>query len=221
MILSQSAPAPLRHDAEHRDLAAVVHAVEHVVERARVAAHLQADVEAFHVQVGHHVLERGVGHVDHAGRAHVGGELEAEIVDVGDHDIARADVLADAGGDHADRAGAGDQHVLADHVEFQRAVRGIAVRIEERGEFATGSGPGSATGCEAGITMYSANAPARFTPMPTVFGHRCWRPARQLRQCPQTMWPSADTRWPTCSHRRPGRFRRCDRRIHGRSPGPA
>ena len=39
--------------------------------------------------------------------------------------------------------------------------------------------------------MYSANAPLRLTPMPTVFGHRCWRPARQLRQWPQTMWPSA------------------------------
>ena len=126
----------LGHDAEHGDLAAVVHAVEHVVERARVAAHFQADIEAFHVQVGHHVLERLVGDVDHPGRAHVGGELEAEIVDVGDHHVARADVLADARGDDADRAGAGDQHVLAHHVEFQRAVRGVAVGIEERGQFA-------------------------------------------------------------------------------------
>ena len=40
-------------------------------------------------------------------------------------------MLADAGGDDADRAGAGDQHVLADHVELQRAVRGVAVGIEE------------------------------------------------------------------------------------------
>ncbi|MNI70633.1 hypothetical protein D3C73_1264570 [compost metagenome] len=48
----------------------------------------------------------------------------------------------------------------------------------------------------AGITMYSANAPLTLTPMPTVFGHRCGRPPRQLRQWPQTMWPSADTRWP-------------------------
>src|SRR5690606_20280460 len=30
--------------------------------------------------------------------------------------------------------GAGDQHVLADHVELQRAVRGVAVGIEERGQ---------------------------------------------------------------------------------------
>src|SRR5690606_13364513 len=42
--------------------------------------------------------------------------------------------LADAGGDDPDRAGAGDQHVLADHVELQRAVRGVAVGIEERGK---------------------------------------------------------------------------------------
>ena len=50
---------------------------------------------------------------------------------------------------------------------------------------------------DAGIAMYSANAPGRFTPMPTVFGQRCCFPARQLRQTPHTMWPSADTRWPT------------------------
>jgi hypothetical protein len=55
------------------------------------------------------------------------------------------DVLADAGGDDADRAGAGDQHVLADDVELQRAVRGVAVGIEEGGQLARESGPGSAT----------------------------------------------------------------------------
>jgi hypothetical protein len=48
-----------------------------------------------------------------------------------------------------------------------------------------------------GMAMYSANAPARLTPMPTVFGHKCCLPARQLRQTPQTMWPSADTRCPS------------------------
>src|SRR5690606_9412924 len=108
--------------------------VEHVVEGARVAAHLQADVEAFHVQLGHDVLHRGVGDVDHPGRTHVGGQLQAVVVDVGDHHVARADVLADAGGDDADRAGTGDQHVFADNVELQRAVRGVAVRVEEGGQ---------------------------------------------------------------------------------------
>ncbi len=33
--------------------------------------------------------------------------------------------------------------------------------------------------------------------MPTVLVQRCRRPARQLRQTPQTMWPSPDTRSPT------------------------
>src|SRR5690606_8395876 len=125
----------LGQDAEQGHLAAVVHRVEHVVEGVRVAAHLQTDVEAVHVQVGHHVAQRGAGDVDHAGRAHVGGELEPVVVDVGHHHVARADVLADARGHHPDRAGAGDQHVLANHVEFQRAVRGVAVGVEEGREF--------------------------------------------------------------------------------------
>src|SRR5437588_1389087 len=45
----------------------------------------------------------------------------------------------------------------------------------------------------AGMTMNSAKAPSRWTPMPTVFAHRARRPAMQLRQRPQTMWPSAPT----------------------------
>ena len=121
-------------DAQQGDLAAVVHRVEHVVEGVRVAAHLQGHVEAFHVQLFHRVLERLLGHVHHARGAHVGGQLEAVVVDVGDHHVARADVLADARGDDADGAGAGDQHVLAHHVELQRAVRGVAVGVEERGQ---------------------------------------------------------------------------------------
>src|SRR6266513_940678 len=48
----------------------------------------------------------------------------------------------------------------------------------------------------AGITRYSANAPSRLTPTPTVLRHRCRRPARQLRQKPQVMCPSPDTRSP-------------------------
>ncbi|CAM5629473.1 hypothetical protein RLIN73S_05304 [Rhodanobacter lindaniclasticus] len=43
-------------------------------------------------------------------------------------------MLGDARGDDADRAGTGDQHVLADQVELQRAVRGVAVGVEEGGQ---------------------------------------------------------------------------------------
>src|SRR5688572_17702697 len=48
----------------------------------------------------------------------------------------------------------------------------------------------------AGMARYSANAPSRLTPTPTVLRHRCRRPARQLRQWPQVMWPSPETRSP-------------------------
>ena len=48
----------------------------------------------------------------------------------------------------------------------------------------------------AGITRYSANAPSRLTPTPTVLRHRWRRPARQLRQKPQVMCPSPETRSP-------------------------
>ena len=51
----------------------------------------------------------------------------------------------------------------------------------------------------AGITTYSANAPFRLTPTPEVFLHMWRRPARQLRQVPQMMWPSPETRAPNSS----------------------
>ena len=47
-----------------------------------------------------------------------------------------------------------------------------------------------------GIATNSAHAPGRLTPTPCVFGQRCRRPARQLRQCPQVMCPSPTTRSP-------------------------
>ena len=40
----------------------------------------------------------------------------------------------------------------------------------------------------------SAKAPSRCTPTDTVWMHICRRPARQLRQMPQTTWPSPETR---------------------------
>ena len=47
-----------------------------------------------------------------------------------------------------------------------------------------------------GSAMYSANAPVRLTPIPSVCAHRWRRPAMQLRQRPQTRWPSPLTRSP-------------------------
>ena len=69
-----------------------------------------------------------------ARRAQLLGQLEAIVVDVGDDDVAGADMADDRGRHRADRAGAGDQHVLADHVQLQRGVDGVAERIEDRGD---------------------------------------------------------------------------------------
>ena len=79
-------------------------------------------------------IERLALHVDGARRAHAARQLQAVVVDVGDHDVARADEARDRGRHDADRAGAGDQHVLADQVEGQRGVGGVAERIEDRGD---------------------------------------------------------------------------------------
>ena len=47
-----------------------------------------------------------------------------------------------------------------------------------------------------GSATSSANAPGRLTPSPIVCAHRCRRPAMQLRQRPQTTWPSPQTTSP-------------------------
>ena len=117
-------------------------------------------------------------------------------VDVGDDDFSRADALRHQRTHDADRPGAGDQHVLADQVEGQRGVDGIAERVEDRGDLV-----GHVVGDRHDIVLrdrqifaegarpVDADAERVAAEMPP--------PARQLRQWPQTMWPSPETRWPT------------------------
>ena len=54
-----------------------------------------------------------------------------------------------------------------------------------------------------GSATYSAKAPGTCTPSPRVLMHRWRRPARQLRQRPQTRCPSPLTRSPTATSRTP------------------
>ena len=75
-----------------------------------------------------------LGDVQREGGAGLAGELQAGLADVGDDDVAGAGVLGDGGGHDADRARAGDQHVLADQREGQRGVHGVAERVEDRGD---------------------------------------------------------------------------------------
>ena len=79
-------------------------------------------------------LEVGLRHVDRDDVSDFFGELQAARVDVGDDDMARADMAGDGAGHDADRPGPGDQHVLADEVEGERGMDGVAERIEDRAE---------------------------------------------------------------------------------------
>ncbi len=68
-------------------------------------------------------------------------ELEPVGVDVGDDDVAGAGVADDRGRHAADRAGAGDEHVLAEHGEGERGVHGVPERVEDRGDLLVDPGP--------------------------------------------------------------------------------
>ena len=92
--------------------------------------------------------------------------------------------------------GAGDQHVLAQHGELQGRVHGVAEGIEDRLHVAGNRRDRGPRRWSSAATRYSAKAPGRLTPMPWVSLQRWRRPARQLRQRPQTTWPSPLTMSP-------------------------
>ncbi len=110
--------------------------MKHVVECFRIAGHLEPDVEALvNVLGAHRLVEIFPGHVHEMRRPHFAGQLQAVVVDIGDHHVPRADEATYTGGHDADGPGAGDQHVLADEVERQRTMRGIAEGVEAGGDF--------------------------------------------------------------------------------------
>ena len=73
--------------------------------------------------------------------------------------------------------GAGDQHVLADQVELQRGVHGIAERIEDRADL-VGDVVGQRHDVEGGQAQILGEGARRLTPMPLVSGSRWNLPAR-------------------------------------------
>ena len=103
------------------------------MQRRGAARHLEADVEALgHAELALHLGEAARGRVDGQARAHPLGQFAPVGVEVGDDDVARAGVAHDRGRHAADRAGAGDQHVLAEHRERERGVHRVAERVEDR-----------------------------------------------------------------------------------------
>ena len=111
-------------------------------ERGRVAGHLEPDVEALgHAELALDVGEVALAWVDGERRAHPPRELEPVRVEVGDDDVARARVPHDRGRHAADRAGTGDEHVLAEDRERERGVHGVAERVEDRGDVVVDARP--------------------------------------------------------------------------------
>ena len=110
----------------------MVHGIQHAAERRRRAGHLQAHVETFgHPQLGHHVIEVLFRHVHRASDAHFARQLETVLVNVSDHHVTRADVFRHRRRHHADRTGAGDQHVFPHQIEGERGVHGVAEWVED------------------------------------------------------------------------------------------
>ena len=79
--------------------------------------------------------------VDDVGRAHPRRELAPERVRLADDDVAGAGMAGDGGRHQPDRAGADDQHVLAEDGEAERRVDGVAERVEDRGDLLVDARP--------------------------------------------------------------------------------
>ena len=129
-------------DAEHGDLAAVAHVGEHVAEGrpgCRTFPGRRRSLPSCRAAFG-----RSATCVSSTSTASVApiffGQVQAIRVHVGDDDVAGAGVPDHRRGHDADRPGAGDQHVLAQHVERQGGVHGVAERIEDRLHVAVNAG---------------------------------------------------------------------------------
>ena len=118
--------------AQQGDLAAVAHDGQHLLQSRAAAGHLKAHVEALHQPLFMHDLgEVRLADVHRRVRAHLPGQVQPILVHVRDDHPPGARVLADAHGDDADGASAGDEHVLAHQVEHEGRVGGVAEGVEE------------------------------------------------------------------------------------------
>src|SRR6202140_3897938 len=118
---------------EHGDTSAVRHVRDHVAQRARLAGHLEPGVESFfHAELFLHLGKGGGANVHGTRHADLARELQAVVADIGDDDMARADVTSHQRGHDPDRTRAGDQDVFGDDPKLRRRVYGVAERVEDR-----------------------------------------------------------------------------------------
>src|SRR5207302_605223 len=107
------------HNTEQRDFAAVKQVRKDVVECFWAAGHFERDVETFfHVEFLHRVGQVFGAHVQGKIDIHLACKIESIRIDVGDDDVTRAGVFADRNRHAADRAGAGDEHVFTDEIDY-------------------------------------------------------------------------------------------------------
>ena len=141
--------------------------------------HLEGHVEPLdHAQLALDVGEVALARVDRDRRAHPHRQLAADRVGLRDHDIPGARVADDGRRHEPDRAGAGDQHVLAEDRERERGVDRVPERVEDRRDLLVDPRPSGARCWSSGSTTYSAKAPSRSTPRPNRVGAQV-APARQ------------------------------------------
>ena len=194
----QSIANGLVGQTEQRDLPAVTHVRDHLVERVGVAAHLEPDVEALpHVELALDLVDpRSSGRRPRRVAPSASASSSRYGVHVGHDDVARAGVLRDRAGHEPDRPGPGDQHVLPEHGE-RAAPSARRCRTGRRSPPRPDRSPGrGARRWSSAARCSSANAPGRLTPTLEVFAQRWRRPARQLRHRPQTTCPSPLTSSP-------------------------
>ena len=170
-----------------------------------------------HPELALHVAEVPLPRVDRERRAHPPREVEPVGVEVGRDHMARACVPDDRDGHAADRAGARDEHVLAEHRERERRVHGVSERVEDRCDVLRAHPASGARRSSSGARRTPRTRPGRWTPSPIECAQSWRRPAMQLRHRPQTTWPSPPTRspGPEVAHVR-ARPRRPRRRTRGR-----
>lgn len=118
-------------DSEEGDFPAVAHTIDHLPEGFGAAGHFQANVEALlHAKIIDDGLKGLFGWVDGNGGPQLTGEFEAVRIDIGNDDMARTGMLDDGGGHASDGAGAGDEDILAEDIEAEGGMGGIAEGVE-------------------------------------------------------------------------------------------
>ena len=106
------------HNSEERDLSAVKHVRQNIVERFRIAGHFQSDVESFfHPELFHRAGEFFSAHIQREIDSHFPGELESVGIDVRDDDMSGPSMFANRDGHAANWTGAGDENILANQIE--------------------------------------------------------------------------------------------------------